>query len=118
MKPTYCSWTTIPSYYTARPVRDVIVLAHQEITRTWWEHRLSLFDVYVSPVVLEEARQGDPEPARRRLEVLASFPVLEATPAIESLAATYMTQLALPGKVTAVKPRILPLPADTSWTTC
>src|SRR5262249_48230005 len=52
-------------------------------TRTWWEHRLPLFDVYVSPVVLEEARQGDPEPARRRLEVLASFPVLEATPAYD-----------------------------------
>jgi hypothetical protein len=98
MKPTLYLETTIPSYYTARPVRDVIVLAHQEITRTWWEHRLPLFDVYISPVVLEEARQGDPEPARRRLEVLASFPVLEATPAIESLAATYMTQLALPGK--------------------
>jgi hypothetical protein len=98
MKPTLYLETTIPSYYTARPVRDVIVLAHQEITRTWWEHRLPLFDVYISPVVLEEARQGDPEPARRRLEVLATFPVLEATPAIESLAATYMTQLTLPGK--------------------
>src|SRR5215471_16803480 len=83
MKPTLYLETTIPSYYTARPVRDVIVLAHQEITRTWWEHRLPLFDVYVSPVVLEEARQGDPEPARRRLQVLASFPVLEATPAYD-----------------------------------
>jgi hypothetical protein len=54
--------------------------------------------VYVSPVVLEEARQGDPESARRRLEVLTKFPVLEATPAIESLAATYMAQLGLPSK--------------------
>ena len=83
MKSTLYLETTIASYYTARPVRNVIVLAHQEITRTWWEHRLPLFDVYVSPVVLEEARQGDPEPARRRLEVLASFPVLEATPAYD-----------------------------------
>src|SRR5262249_36591292 len=57
-----------------------------------------IFDVYISPVVLEEARQGDPEAAHRRLEVVAGFPVLDATPAIESLAATYMTQLALPGK--------------------
>jgi hypothetical protein len=98
MKPTLYLETTIPSYYTARPVRDVIVLAHQEITRTWWEHRLPLFDVYGAPVVLEEARQGDPEPARRRLAGLASFPVLDATPALESLAAMYMPQLALSGK--------------------
>lgn len=98
MKPTLYLETTIPSYYTARPVRDVIVIAHQEITRTWWEHRLPLFEVYISSVVLEEARQGDPEPARRRLEVLAGFPVLDATPAIESLAAMYMTHLTLPGK--------------------
>jgi predicted nucleic acid-binding protein len=64
----------------------------------WWDNRLPLFDVYVSPVVLEEARQGASEPAQRRLEVLATFPVLEETPAIESLAATYMTHLELPGK--------------------
>jgi hypothetical protein len=98
MTPTLYLATTIPRYDPARPVRDVIVLAPQEITRTWWEHRVPLFDVDVSPVVLEEARQGDPEPARRRREVLARFPVLEATPAIESLAARSLAQLALPGK--------------------
>lgn len=98
MKPTLYLETTIPSYYTARPVRDVIVLAHQEITRTWWEQRLQLFDVYISPVVLEEARRGDQVPAQRRLEILASFPVLEVTPAIEHFAEVYMKELALPGK--------------------
>ncbi len=98
VKPTLYLETTIPSYYTARPVRDVIGLAHQEITRTWWEQRLSSFDVYISSVVLEEARQGDPEAARRRLEVLSPFPILAATSAIEQLANTYMIQLALPGK--------------------
>ena len=98
MKPTLYLETTVPSYYTARPVRDVIVLAHQEITRAWWEQRLPLFDVYISPVVLEEACQGGSEPAKRRLEILAPLPVLEATPAIESLAKTYIAELALPGR--------------------
>jgi len=68
MKPTLYLERTVPSYYTARPVRDVIALVHQEITRTSWDQRLSLFDVYISPVVLEESRQGDPEVARRRLQ--------------------------------------------------
>ena len=49
-------------------------------------------------MVLEEARLGDPEAARQRLDVLAQFPVLEATSAIERLAETYMTQLVLPDK--------------------
>jgi hypothetical protein len=98
MKPTLYLETTIPSYYAARPVRDVIVLAHQEITRTWWERRLPLFDVYISPVVLEEVRQGDAEASRKRLESLSPFPVLDATSAVEQLADTYMARLALPGK--------------------
>jgi hypothetical protein len=98
MKPTLYLETTVPSYYTARPVRDVVTLAHQEITRTWWKRRLPLFDAFISPVVLEEVRQGDPEAARLRLESLSAFPVLDAASAIEQLAQTYMTQLALPGK--------------------
>jgi hypothetical protein len=57
-----------------------------------------LFDVYISPVVIEEASQGDPEVARRRLDVLSPFPVLKATPAIERLAETYMSDLDLPAK--------------------
>lgn len=98
MKPTLYLETTIPSYYTARLVRDVIILAHQEITRIWWEQRLPLFDTYVSAVVLEEARQGDPEAARRRMEALAGFPILEATAEIERLAEGYMTRLDRPTK--------------------
>jgi hypothetical protein len=98
MKPTVYLETTVPSYYVARPSRDVIILAHQEITRDWWEHRLPLFDVYISPVVLEEASQGDAEQVRRRLECLAKFPILKATPETERLAEVYMRELNLPPK--------------------
>lgn len=90
--------TTIPSYYTARPSRDLIALAHQAIAKTWWEERLSMYDVYVSQVVLEEASRGDPEMAKLRLNHLASFSVLEATPEIESLASAYLENLFLPTK--------------------
>lgn len=98
MKPTLYLETTVPSYYTAQPVRDVIVLAHQAITRTWWEQHLARFEVYISPVVLEEVRRGDPEQGRLRLAALAPYPVLEATPAIEHLAQTYLTDLTFPTK--------------------
>jgi len=97
VKPTLYLETTVCSYYTARPVRDVVALAHQEITREWWERRMPLFDVHISPVVLEEARQGDPQAAQRRLDALSAFPVLDATPSIETLARTYITEPGLPG---------------------
>ena len=29
--------TSVVSYLTSRPSRDLIVAAHQEITREWWE---------------------------------------------------------------------------------
>ena len=98
MKPTLYLETTVPSYYTSRPARDVIILAHQEITRTWWERRLPLFDAYVSEMVIEEVSGGDPEAARQRLAVLAGFPILRTTSDIEDLAATYLADLMLPGK--------------------
>lgn len=98
MKQTIYLETTVPSYYVSRSSRDVVVLAHQEITRVWWESRLPLFDVYVSPVVLQEAAQGDSDQAHKRLEVLSAFAVLDATNEVEQLATTYMEQIGLPSK--------------------
>ncbi|MBI5528103.1 MAG: type II toxin-antitoxin system VapC family toxin [Deltaproteobacteria bacterium] len=89
--------TSVPSYYVSRDSRDVVVLAHQQITRAWWETRLPDFRAFVSPVVLEEARAGDPEQARKRLEVLAGFEILEAGENVERLAARYMAEFKLPG---------------------
>jgi hypothetical protein len=97
MKPSLYIETTVPSYYVSRDSRDVVVLAHQQITRTWWETRLADFRAYVSPVVLAEAREGDPEQARRRMEVLVQFQILEASGVVERLAARYMAEFGLPG---------------------
>ncbi|OHB66038.1 MAG: hypothetical protein A2Y76_11135, partial [Planctomycetes bacterium RBG_13_60_9] len=97
MKPSLYVETTVPSYYVSRDSRDVVVLAHQQITRVWWETRLADFRVYVSPVVLAEAREGDPERARRRMEILSQFEVLQASEAVERLAARYMAEFSLPG---------------------
>ncbi|MGE5549599.1 MAG: type II toxin-antitoxin system VapC family toxin [Bacteroidota bacterium] len=97
VKPSLYIETTVPSYYVSRDSRDVIVLAHQQITRVWWETRLCDFRPYVSPVVLEEAREGDPEQARRRLVAVGHFQILEAAEAVEQLTARYMAEFSLPG---------------------
>jgi predicted nucleic acid-binding protein len=89
--------TTVISYLAARPSRDVIVLAHQEITRQWWGTR-QRFDLYVSTVVLEEAALGDPEVARERLRYVEALPVLAASERIEQVAAAYFRELRFPDK--------------------
>src|SRR5262245_10170591 len=54
--------TTIVSYLTARPSRDLVRAAHQEVTSEWWSARAA-FELYVSQIVLDEAAAGDPDAA-------------------------------------------------------
>ncbi|MGZ8921282.1 MAG: hypothetical protein ACXW3L_09880, partial [Limisphaerales bacterium] len=46
--------TTVPSYLTAWPSRDIVRAAHQQMTRDWWQNRRDRFDVYVSQFVIKE----------------------------------------------------------------
>jgi len=52
--------TTIPSYLTSRPSRDLIVAGHQQVTREWWEKRRDAFEICISQLVIDEAGAGDP----------------------------------------------------------
>lgn len=62
--------TTVISYLTARPSRDVIVAGHQQITHDWWQNCHERFDLVASQLVKQEASGGDPEAAQERLHVL------------------------------------------------
>ena len=37
MNPRVCVETTVISYLTARPARDMVVARRQQSTRHWWE---------------------------------------------------------------------------------
>jgi hypothetical protein len=78
--------TTIVSYLTGRPSRDVVIAAHQELTRQWWETRSAAFDLLVSELVREEAAKGDPEAARSRMLTIEKLPILEISDAAVALA--------------------------------
>src|SRR5512140_1150535 len=67
--------TSIISYLTARPSRDLVRAAHQRLTRAWWKDRHD-FSLFVSELVLRELAAGDPTAAQRRLRAVSSFPVL------------------------------------------
>src|SRR5262245_61350891 len=68
--------TTIASYLTARPSRDLITAANQQMTHDWWHDHRGNFDLYISHFVIEEASAGDPGAATRRLAVLVDLPQL------------------------------------------
>ena len=76
MKPKVYLETTIVSYLTARPSRDLITAAHQQITQQWWQTQRARFDLFVAPPVLQEAQAGDPDAAARRVAVLQTIPLL------------------------------------------
>ena len=54
MKPKLYLETTVPSYLTAWPSRDLIRAGHQQITKDWWETRRAGFDVYIPECTPEE----------------------------------------------------------------
>jgi hypothetical protein len=87
--------TTIPSYITARPSRDIVRAAEQEVTRAWWTTR-NRFDLYVSELVVDEASAGDPQAATQRLQAIMEIPLLGMTPEAESLGNALVRRAALP----------------------
>ena len=67
--------TTVISYLTALPSSGVVLAAHQQITREWWQRR-DRFNLFVSQAVLREAARGDVEAASRRLAGVQGVSVL------------------------------------------
>jgi predicted nucleic acid-binding protein len=95
MKTVYVE-TSILSYLTARPSRDLLAAAHQQVTREWWDGQRGRFEVFVSPLVEQEARRGDPVAAQRRVEALCGLPMLEIVEDAYDLAAALISEGALP----------------------
>ena len=69
--------TTVVSYFTARPSRDIMIVGHQEATRDLWPDLLAKYETYISAIVYEEAGKGDPDQVRMRLRAIEPFPMLD-----------------------------------------
>ncbi|MFH1436013.1 MAG: type II toxin-antitoxin system VapC family toxin [Pseudomonadota bacterium] len=78
--------TTVVSYFTARPSRDIIVAGRQEATRDIWPDLVTLYETYISALVYEEAGKGDPDQARVRLASIEPFPMLDIGDEVRFLA--------------------------------
>ncbi|HZO54558.1 MAG TPA: type II toxin-antitoxin system VapC family toxin [Bryobacteraceae bacterium] len=101
MKPRIYLETTIPSYLTSRPSRDLVIAGHQQITRDWWEARRQSFQLFISQLVVDEASAGDAGAARERLKVIEAVPLLDITPEVAMLASNILASGRIPRKAAA-----------------
>lgn len=99
MKTVYIE-TSIVSYLTALPTRDLLAAAWQNATSRWWETQQQRFELVTSQLVLDEARKGHPEAALRRLAALETIAHLSMPDPVTDLAKALLTEGALPEKAT------------------
>jgi predicted nucleic acid-binding protein len=91
--------TSVVSYLAARPSRDLLIAARQQATTEFWSKLLSSgFTGYVSTLVHQEARQGDPEQARKRTDALSSLAVLDIDKDAQALAEQILAAKAVPAE--------------------
>jgi hypothetical protein len=97
-KPAIYTETSIVSYLVARPSRDLIVAAHQQLTVDWWQNQRPNYVLFISQIVIEEARAGDPDSAERRLTAIDKLPLLEVNEEAIQLAQDLIKSHAVPEK--------------------
>ena len=68
--------SSILSYLTARPSRDIVIAGIQELTREWWDSQREQYELFLSESVLKEISQGDSEASRKRMEAAFGIPSL------------------------------------------
>lgn len=88
--------TSVISYLTARPSRDILVAANQQVTQEWWQDRREKFELYVSQLVDQEISSGDAEAVAKRQQALESCSFLDITPDAVELAGRLVEQGAIP----------------------
>jgi hypothetical protein len=68
------------------------------MTREWWNNHRHLYEVFISQVVLDEIKLGDPDMVNKRIEILQGIPMLTLNDEVENLAERYYESLHFPAK--------------------
>jgi hypothetical protein len=90
--------TSVVSYLVARPKRGTLSYRWHVWTRDWWTLRRPLFECVTSPVVLEEAAEGDAKMSRLRLDALSTLTLLRRTDVSDELTEAFLNEGSLPAK--------------------
>ena len=90
--------TSIFSYLSARPSRNLIAAARQQLTIEWWEDHRHKYQYFISNVVIAEASRGDEIQAQARLDSLKDIRRLEITDECKYLAEKLISDSPMPEK--------------------
>lgn len=90
--------TSFVSYLVARRSRDLIIAGRQQVTFDWWERGPQHFDLFVSEIVLLEARAGDATEVTKRLNILTGLPILDVPTEASRLAGLLIHRGIVPSK--------------------
>src|SRR3989338_6488452 len=96
MQSTVYIETSVVSYLISNPSRDLVTAGHQQITREWWLSHLPKFRAYISELVFREASGGDQTAAKKRLDAVKDFPMLELTEDVLELAGSFIKKGPIP----------------------
>ena len=73
MKSTVYIESSVISYLTSRPSRDIVIAGRQAITVDWWENHRHRFELRISILVEEDISKGDSAAAQQRIEEVAKI---------------------------------------------
>lgn len=93
--------TSIVSYASAWPSRDIETSARQQQARDWWSQERPQFDLVISQLTLDEASAGDATAAADRLQLLDGLPLVDINPDTEELAERLLAAHTMPQKAAA-----------------
>ena len=101
--------TSIVSYASAWPSREIETAALQQQARDWWRTERPKFELVTSQLTLDEASAGeldeasagDPSASADRLKLLDGLPLLDINPDAEALAARLLAAHTMPPKAAA-----------------
>ena len=96
MKPRIYVETTVISYLAARPARDVVSLARQEMSREFWMWAPTVYELCCSQLTVDEVAKGDEAAAKRRLVFVAQCAVLLDDSRVADLAQSLVRIKAVP----------------------
>lgn len=90
--------TSVVSHATAWPSKIPAIAVLQDQARRWLATEAPKFRLVTSQFVIDEASQGDPDAAKRRLEVLENVGLLLPDPEVEAIADRIVSACMMPPK--------------------
>ena len=89
--------SSVISVHTARPPKNVQLLARQQYTHDWWD-TLDQYTPYISQAVLDEIKRGDVSVAEKRLRLVELIPLLPYVDEVDKIVGCLMREKVLPFK--------------------